>query len=139
MERYELPSLIQASSMVASAGFVEFLQDQLRSVGPVAIRRMFGGAGVFADGIMFALVADDTLYFKADDTTRADFEAEDMPVFSYETKDGRKSLVSYWRAPERLFDDPEEMQAWARKALGVARRAAAGKSGKTKTGKKRAD
>jgi DNA transformation protein len=124
--------------MTASKGFVEFLQDQLRSVGPVAIRRMFGGAGVFADGVMFALVADDTLYFKADDATRADFEAEDMPVFSYETKDGRKSLVSYWRAPERLFDDPEEMQAWASKALGVARRAAAAKSGKTKTGKKRA-
>ncbi len=124
--------------MTASTGFVEFLQDQLRSVGAVAIRRMFGGAGVFADGIMFALVADDTLYFKADDATRADFEAEDMPVFSYETKDGRKSLMSYWRAPERLFDDPEEMQAWAMKAVGAARRAAGGKSRKTKTGKKRA-
>jgi DNA transformation protein len=124
--------------MTASTGFVEFLQDQLRSVGPVAIRRMFGGAGVFVDGIMFALIADDTLYFKADEATRAEFEAEDMPAFSYETKDGRKSLVSYWRAPERLFDDPEEMQAWAMKALGAARRAAGAKSRKTKTGKKRA-
>jgi DNA transformation protein len=124
--------------MTASKGFIEFLQDQLRSVGPVAIRRMFGGAGVFADGIMFALVADDTLYFKADDTTRADFEAEDMPVFSYETKDGRKSLVSYWRAPERLFDDPEEMQAWAMRAVGAARRGASARSKATKGRKTRA-
>lgn len=115
--------------MAASEGFIEFLRDQLRGVGPIAVRRMFGGAGVFADGLMFALVADDTLYFKADEASRADFEAEGMPAFSYETKDGRNTIMSYWRAPERLYDDADDMQAWARKALGAARRAAAAKSG----------
>ena len=68
--------------MAASAGFLAFLQEQLNGVGPVSIRRMFSGAGVFADGIMFALVSNDTLYFKADETSRAGFEAEGMDAFT---------------------------------------------------------
>jgi DNA transformation protein len=116
--------------MASSAGFLEFLEEQLAGLGPVSIRRMFSGAGVFADGVMFALVADDTLYFKADETTRADFDAEGMGAFTYATKGGRNTLVSYWRAPERLFDEPDEMLAWARKALAAARRAGAKKSSK---------
>ncbi|NJO22813.1 MAG: TfoX/Sxy family protein, partial [Sphingomonadales bacterium] len=94
--------------MASSAGFLAFLDEQLAGLGPVSIRRMFGGAGVFADGIMFALVSDDTLYFKVDETTRADFEAEGMGAFTYATKDGRNTLMSYWRAPERLFDGADE-------------------------------
>lgn len=117
--------------MASSAGFLAFLDEQLAGIGPVSIRRMFGGAGVFADGIMFALVSDDTLYFKVDETTRADFEAEGMGAFTYATKDGRNTLVSYWRAPERLFDEPDEMLAWARKALTIARSADARKAAKT--------
>lgn len=116
--------------MASSAGFLAFLDEQLAGLGPVSIRRMFGGAGVFANGIMFALVSDDTLYFKVDETTRADFEAEGMGAFTYATKDGRKTLMSYWRAPERLFDEPDEMLAWARKALAIARSADARKAGK---------
>ena len=116
--------------MASSAGFLEFLEEQLTGLGPVSIRRMFSGAGVFADGVMFALVADDTLYFKADETTHADFEAEGMSAFTYATKGGRNTLISYWRAPERLFDEPDEMLAWARKAMAAARRAGAKKSSK---------
>lgn len=116
--------------MTASAGYLHFLQDQLASLGPVTARRLFGGAGIYLDGVMFALVADDTLYFKADDTTRPDFEAEGMAAFSYATKEGRNTIVSYWRAPERLFDDPDEMRAWAAKALGAARRTASKKTAK---------
>ena len=108
--------------MAASAGFLAFLEEQLNGLGPVSIRRMFSGAGVFADGVMFALVSNDTLYFKADETTRADFEAEGMDAFTYATKGGRNTLISYWRAPERLFDEPDEMLAWARKALATAQR-----------------
>lgn len=126
--------------MTASGGFVEFLQEQLRGVGPVAVRRMFGGAGVYAGGIMFALVADDILYFKVDDRTRPDFEAEGMQPFSYATKDGGNTIMSYWRAPDRLFDDPDEMQTWAEKAIGTARRTAGAKAKKTQAAraKKRA-
>lgn len=114
--------------MASSAGFLEFLAEQLAGLGPVSIRRMFGGAGVYADGVMFALVSDDTLYFKADETARANFEAEGMGAFTYATKDGRNTLTSYWRAPERLFDEPDEMLAWARKALATAKRASAKKN-----------
>jgi DNA transformation protein len=125
--------------MASSAGFLTFLEEQLAGLGPVSIRRMFGGAGVFADGVMFALVSDDTLYLKADETTRAEFEAEGMDAFTYATKEGRNTLVTYWRAPERLFDEPDEMLSWARKALTIARRAGAKKSSSkaSKTSKRR--
>jgi DNA transformation protein and related proteins len=122
--------------MAASKAFVEFLHDQLRSVGPIAVRRMFSGAGIYAEGVMFALIADDTLYLKADEATRAAFEAEGLEAFTYATKNGRNTLTSFWRAPERLFDDVDEMRAWARKAIAVARRAA--KAGRKKARKKAA-
>lgn len=113
--------------MTASDGFSELLKDALRGLGPVAVRRMFGGAGVYADGVMFGLVADDTLYFKADDETKRAFEGEGLEPFVYEGG-GRKVAMSYWRIPERLLDDPDEMVSWARTALGVARAAAAKKA-----------
>jgi DNA transformation protein len=111
--------------VTVSDSFIALLQDQLRGMGPVSVRRLFGGAGLYAAGTMFALVSDETLYLKADETTRADFEAEGMQPFSYATKDGRNTLMSYWRAPERLFDDPDEMLAWATRALAAAKRSAA--------------
>jgi DNA transformation protein len=112
--------------MSASKGFIELLKDSMRGFGPVNVRRMFGGAGVYADGVMFGLIAEDTLYLKGDVETKRDFEAEGLGPFVYEGR-GRKIAMSYWRAPERLLDDPDEMVAWARTALGAARRAAAAK------------
>jgi DNA transformation protein and related proteins len=111
--------------VTVSDSFIALLQDQLRGMGSVSVRRLFGGAGLYAAGTMFALVSDETLYLKADETTRADFEAEGMQPFSYATKDGPNTLMSYWRAPERLFDDPDEMLAWATRALAAAKRSAA--------------
>ena len=112
--------------MTASDGFIEFLKDSLRGLGPVSVRRMFGGAGVYADGVMFGLVADDTLYLKADDATKRAFEAEGQGPFVYEGR-GNVIAMSYWRIPERLLEDPDEMVDWARTALGVARRKVAAK------------
>lgn len=112
--------------MTTSDGFIEHLKDALRALGPVSVRRMFGGAGVYADGVMFALVADDTLYFKSDEATCAAHAAEGLGPFVYGGQ-GKTVTMSYWRAPERLLDDPEEMAEWARRALAVARRGAASK------------
>ncbi len=112
--------------MSASDGFIELLKDSLRGLGPVSVRRMFGGAGLYADGVMFGLIADDTLYLKANDETKLAFEAEGLEPFSYEGKRGRVAMA-YWRIPERLLDDPDEMVAWARTALNVARHSAARK------------
>jgi DNA transformation protein len=105
--------------MTASDAFVEHLKDSLRELAPVTVRRMFGGAGVYADGVMFGLVADDTLYLKVDDETKSAFEAEGLAAFTYESN-GRSIALSYWRIPERLLDDPDEMLSWAKTALGVA-------------------
>ena len=108
--------------MVASAGFAEFLRDHLAPLGRVSMRRMFGKTGVFCDGVMLGMVADDTLYFRVDDDNRAAFkEAESSPPLNYE-KQGRVIDLSFWRAPERLLDDPDELVTWARTALAAARR-----------------
>ncbi|MGE0701496.1 MAG: TfoX/Sxy family protein [Hyphomicrobiaceae bacterium] len=99
------------------------LAEHLAPLGPVAIKRMFGGAGLFLDGLMLGLIDDGVLYLKADDTSRSTFEAEGMAPFSYMRKGERATLTSYWRAPERLLDEPDELLAWAREAWAAARRA----------------
>lgn len=119
-------------------GYAEFIRDQLSVVGPVSVRRMFGGAGVFLDGVMFALIADESLYFKADDTTKAAYEAEGLGPFFYEAKGGKRGVMSYWRAPEHVFDDPDEMRSWAGDAVRVARAAAAKRPPKKRAGRKAA-
>jgi DNA transformation protein and related proteins len=103
-----------------SAEFRDFLIDQMAGFGPVAMRRMFGGAGVYRDGLMFALVVDDILYLKADEAGRDAFRAEGLEPFSYATKHGEHTLTSYWRAPERCLDDPSEMMEWCRAAYAAA-------------------
>src|SRR3954454_8741951 len=85
---------------------------------------MFSGAGVFSDGLMIALVVDDVIYLKADDSFIPLFEREGQAPFSYRTRDGKRTLNSYWRMPERLYDEPDELAEWARLALAAARRAA---------------
>jgi DNA transformation protein and related proteins len=111
--------------MVASDSFAEFLREQLAPLGRVTMRRMFGKTGVFCGGVMFAMVADDTLYFRVDDHNRAAFrEAEAFPPLSYE-KRGSSIDLSFWRAPERLFDEPDELMTWARAAAAAAHRVAA--------------
>ena len=111
--------------MAASDGFAEFLHDQLAPLGRITMRRMFGKTGVFCDGFMLGMVTDNTLYFRVDDDNRAVFkEAESFPPLNYEKK-GSIIDLSFWRAPERLFDEPEELVTWARTALAAARRVAA--------------
>jgi DNA transformation protein and related proteins len=111
--------------MVATDGFAEFLREQLAPLGRVTMRRMFGKTGVFCNGLMFGMVTNDTLYFRVDDHNRALFkEAESVPPLNYEKK-GRTIDLSFWRAPERLLDEPDELVTWARAALAAARRVAA--------------
>jgi DNA transformation protein and related proteins len=114
--------------MVASDEFAEFLREQLAPLGRVTMRRMFGKTGVFCDGLMLGMVRDNTLYFRVDDDNRAVFkEAESFPPLNYAKKGGTIDL-SFWRAPERLFDDPDELVTWAQAALAAPRRVAAKKA-----------
>ena len=108
--------------MTADTSFHELLCELLSPLGHIVVKRMFDGAGVYCDGVIFALAGDGELYLKADDQTKARFEAEGLGPFVYEGKT-RPVAMSYWRAPERLFDEPEEMRDWARDAIGVARAA----------------
>lgn len=111
--------------MVASSSFAEFLREQLTPLGRINLRRMFGKTGVFCDGVMFAIVADNTLYFRVDEHNRAAFkEAQAYPPLNYE-KQGRTIDLAFWRAPERLMDEPDELVSWARIALSAAHRVAA--------------
>ena len=111
--------------MVASDSFAEFLREQLAPLGRVTMRRMFGKTGVFCDGLMFGIVTNNMLCVRVDDHNRAAFkEAESCPPLSYE-KQGHTIDLSFWRAPDRLFDDPGELVTWARIALAAARRVAA--------------
>ena len=111
--------------MVASKGFAEFLREQLAPLGRLSMRRMFGKTGVFCNGVMFGVVSDDTLYFRVDDGNRAIFaEAASSPPLNYE-KRGTTIDLAFWRAPDRLLDEPDELIAWARAALAAAHRVAA--------------
>ena len=111
--------------MVASDSFAEFLREQLAPIGRVTMRRMFGKTGVFCNGLMFGIITDDTLYVRVDDGNRAVFkEAESEPPLSYR-KQGRTIDLAFWRVPELLLDETDELVAWVRAALAAARRVAA--------------
>ena len=103
--------------------FADFVGEQMAGFGPVTIRAMFGGHGVFRDGLMFALIIDDALYFKADGETRARFEALGLEPFRYIQR-GKPVSFSYFAAPEEVLDSADAMVEWSKLAWGAALRAA---------------
>jgi len=113
--------------MAIDEAYKTFLQDLLAGFGPVSIRNMFGGAGIYADGVIFAILVGDVLYLKADQDFGRDFAAEGMGPFTYRAKGGRPVTMSYYEVPERLLDDPDELTIWARRAHDIALRAAKNK------------
>jgi len=113
--------------MSANDELLEILKDALGRIGTVNGRRMFGGVGVYFDGTFFAIIDDGTIYLKTSDETRQTFEAEGSRAFSYMTKTGLAELHSYWRLPERLLDDADELRDWARTSIAAANSAASQK------------
>lgn len=103
-----------------SSGFREYLEEQFAPFGGVSIKSMFGGLGIFREGLMFGLVADDTLYFRIDDESLPAFEQEGSEPFVYTGGKGEPMAMSYWRAPERIFDDPDEFRSWSENAFAAA-------------------
>lgn len=117
--------------MAFSTEFKDFIVEQLEPLGSALVKRMFGGAGLYLDGTIFALLADDVLYLKVDEQNRADFEAEDMePLSPFE--DGKLVLKSYYECPPQLLEDSGELCDWARKSWQAGRRADAAKALKKK-------
>ena len=102
----------------------DYIRDLFAELGTVHIRRMFGGAGIYAGDVMFGLVSDDLIYLKADAGTVPAFEREKCLPFQYTTKKGKRAVMSYWRLPDRLYDDPVELAQWAKQAIAIARQSA---------------
>ncbi len=104
----------------------QFIRELFSQFRPVTVKRLFGGAGIFCQGLMFGLIFDDVIYLKVDDTNLADFEGEGSRPFTYTRgrKSGRPSehALPYWRLPERLYDDADELAVWAARALAIAER-----------------
>ena len=114
--------------MANSPDFLAYLKELMRGVGiATTSRAMFGGHGLYADGVFFAIVDDDTLFLRVDDEIRAAFEALDCTPFEYATKEGMHQALSYLRAPDEALERPDAMGRWAKLSLGAALRAAAAK------------
>jgi DNA transformation protein len=116
--------------------FHEFARELFAGLGPIQVRRMFGGAGAYADGLMFALIAEDTLYIKVDEALKQELTQEGSGPFVWRPEKGPRAgeevEMGYWRLPEAALDDPDIAAAWGRKALAVAQAAAAKKPKKPK-------
>ncbi|RDE23086.1 transcriptional regulator [Motiliproteus coralliicola] len=106
--------------------FVAHLLDLMQVLGPVEARRMFGGYGIFLDGLMFALVDSQDLYFKVDDRTRVDYDAQGLEPFRY-FRAGKPCALNYYQAPESVIEEQPQMRLWGNQAYEVAIRAAAAK------------
>lgn len=102
--------------------FIDYVMELLGPFGTVRTRRMFGGYGVYLDGLMFAIVMDDTLYLKADAMNRAEFEQAGCERFTY-TRKGVPAALGFYRAPDGAMESPEPMLPWARTAYAAALRA----------------
>ncbi len=107
--------------MPVSQEFLDYLVDQLRELGAVTVRRMFGGAGLYFEGRMFALVADDVAYLKVGDSNREEFVKTGMgPFLPFPDKHGKTVAMSYYEIPAEVLEDPSELAEWARRAVEVA-------------------
>jgi DNA transformation protein len=105
--------------MAVSDDFRDFVLEQLASAGRVTSRAMFGGVGLYLDGLFFALIDDDTLFFKTDDRTRRRYErAGSKPFCPY--PDRPEQSLGYWTVPADVLEDAEELAGWAREAMGIA-------------------
>jgi DNA transformation protein len=99
--------------------FAQYVVELMSGFGVVQAKPMFGGFGIYAQGLMFALIVDDQLYFKADAQTMGDFAARGLGPFTYEAK-GRRTSLKYYQAPPEAYDEPEHMCHWARLAFDCA-------------------
>ena len=115
--------------MSVSPSYRTFVLEQLGRVIPdVRARSMFGGVGIYSGHLFFALIADDTLYFKVDETNRADFENRNLDPFRPYGPEGE--VMQYYQVPEEVLEDAEALRPWAEKAVAVARRSRSARGGR---------
>ena len=110
--------------MAVTPSYQSFVIEQLERIASITAKNMFGGVGLYADGYYFALIGDDRLFFKVDDSNRPDFEAAEMEPFR---PYGDERAMKYYEVPIAVLEDADALQTWAEKAIDVARRARKGK------------
>jgi DNA transformation protein len=127
---------------VADNSFHDYVKELFAGLGSVQIKRMFGGAGGYAEGVMFLLLADDVIHIKVDDALKAELREEGSGPFVWTPQNGpragEKIDLGYWRLPESALDDADEAAAWGRKALAIAKAKAEAKKPKAKKVAKKA-
>lgn len=110
---------------MAESSFHDYVKELFAGMGRVEIKRMFGGAGGYCDGLMFLLLADDTIHIKADEALKAELREEGSGPFVWTPQSGprkgEKLDLGYWRLPDAALDDPDLAAEWGRKALAIAR------------------
>lgn len=107
--------------------YVEYLEEVFEQFGPIAAKKMFGGYGIYYNGLMFALVSDDMLYLKADEENSGYFKIAGLSQFEY-NKNGKSVKMSYYQAPDEIMEDREQAAVWARRSYESALRSQASKS-----------
>lgn len=106
--------------MPKQSEYLIYLLELLAPLGQVTSRSMFGGYGIYRDGVIFAIVIDETLYFKVTAENQANYEQAGSQPFTYSKKDGNVAVMSYWEVPTDLLEDQDQLLEWARKAYATA-------------------
>jgi len=108
--------------MAVSGEYLEYVLDQLARLGNVSSRRMFGGAGLYRDNLMFGLVADDVVYFKVDDSNRGDYVKAGSSPFNPFPEKGKTAVMSYYEVPPDVLENKAELAEWAQRSLDIQKR-----------------
>ena len=116
--------------MTRDTGFEDWVREHFAALGPLEIKRMFGGAGVYSHGLIFALLDDGLVWLKGDEGNIPALQGAGSRQFTYPGKDGVAMTLGYWSLPDSATDDPDEAVEWARGAIDVALRKAAVKKPK---------
>jgi len=117
--------------MAKDDAYIQYLYELLDPLGKISARKMFGGHGVYCNGVIMGLVIDEALYLKVDDETKALFSAAGCEPFVYQTK-VKQVAMSYWSVPDDAMESSEQMLPWAKHAYAAALRSAAAKPVKKK-------
>lgn len=116
--------------MAYDRAFGDWAREHFAALGPLEIKTMFGAGAIYADGLIWALLDDGTVWLKADDENEAALRDAGSRQFTYPMKDGRMQAMAYWSLPDTAADDPDEAVRWARASIAAARRKAAARPGR---------
>lgn len=107
--------------MPRNEGFVQYIVEEvMQGVSGITVKGMFGGYGIYKEGIIFGLIVQNMLYFKVDESNRSDYEEHESVPFSYDTKKGKKVLTSYWEVPQTILEEFSSLETWIEKSVAVS-------------------